>query len=84
MNTLFDYLQRKDKSIVVSSGGCTAKFHPLLAKTAIRMLFEPESINQELIDETVIGNFIKRSRFPLKHYVNDRLERLNFVYPTIK
>lgn len=30
---------------------------------------------------TVIGNFLNRTRFPLKPYVNDRLFKLNFNYP---
>ena len=30
---------------------------------------------------TVVGNFLNRTRFPLKPYVNDRLCKLNYSYP---
>lgn len=33
--TLLDYLNRTDESVVVQSGGWVGKYHPLLAKTAV-------------------------------------------------
>lgn len=56
-------------------------FHPLLAKTAVKMLFEEDKIEQELRNGTVVGNFIKKCRFPLKHFVHRELENKNFDYP---
>jgi hypothetical protein len=40
--TLLDYLNRTDETIVVQSGGWIGKYYPLLAKTAILMLEDPQ------------------------------------------
>ena len=37
-------MQRKDESVVVQSGGCIISEYPLIAKTVIQMLFEPNKI----------------------------------------
>ncbi len=44
--TLLDYLQRKDESVVVQSGGWMVNEYPLMAKTVVQMLFEPEKIRK--------------------------------------
>lgn len=79
--TLLDYMQRKDESIVVQSGGWLSSQYPLLAKTAVQMLFEPNKIRKEKSEQTVIGSFLNRTRFPLKPYVIDRINALNQYYP---
>jgi len=45
--TLLDYLQRKDETVVVQSGGSIINEYPLLAKTVLQMLFEPQKIRKE-------------------------------------
>lgn len=45
--TVFDYLFRKYTDIVVQSGGWVGKYFPLLAKTAVQMLFNPKIIKMQ-------------------------------------
>ena len=72
--TILDYLHRKRTSVVVQSGGWIGKYFPLLGKTAIDMLFDVEGTKQIRKDENdAIGNFINRTRFPIKGYVQDLL-----------
>lgn len=76
---MLDYLHRQRKSFVVQSGGWIGKYFPLLAKTAITMLFEPKRTEEMRLSETdVIGNFINRTRFPIRqHVINKLKERMN-------
>jgi len=74
-------MQRRDESVVVQSGGWIISEYPLLAKTAVQMLLEPNKIRRECQDMTLVGSFLNRTRFPLKPYVNDMLTRLNYNYP---
>lgn len=73
--TVLDYLCRKYTDIVVHSGGWVGKYFPLLAKTAVSMLFKPKDIELERRNKTVIGNFLNRTRFPIKSYVNAQISR---------
>ena len=71
---MLDYLHRQRKSFVVQSGGWIGKYFPLLAKTAITMLFEPKKTEEMRLSETdVIGNFINRTRFPIRQHVINKL-----------
>jgi hypothetical protein len=64
--TILDYLNRTDKSIVVQSGGMTGQYYPLLAKTAIMMLEDPDEAHKiRSLDSNVYGSFINRTRFPI-------------------
>jgi len=81
--TLLDYLNRTNERIVVQSGGWVGKYYPLLAKTAIMMLDDPQTINDlRANDSSVIGNFINRTRFPITSRVNAILK--SWVEPTTK
>jgi hypothetical protein len=71
--TVLDYLNRTRKSIVVQSGGETGYYHASLAKAAMRLLFEPESIEQERHTGSALANFLSRTRFPIRNYVKQRL-----------
>lgn len=64
--TLLDYLNRTNESVVVQSGGWIGKYYPLLAKTAIMMLDNPKKSQQLRVeDNDVLGSFINRTRFPI-------------------
>ena len=49
-----------------------------MAKIAVQMLFEPTKIRKEKMEYTAIGGLLNKSRFPLKPYVNDRINNLNY------
>ena len=81
--TLIDYLNRTNERIVIQSGGWVGKYYPLLAKTAVMMLENPQKINQLRADDSsVIGNFINRTRFPITSRVNAILK--SWVEPATK
>jgi hypothetical protein len=72
--TLLDYLNRTDETIVVQSGGWIGKYYPLLAKTAVDMLVSPAKTRLLRAENNdVIGNFINRTRFPITSRVNQIL-----------
>ena len=81
--TLIDYLNRTNERIVIQSGGWVGKYYPLLAKTAIMMLEDPQKTNKLRADDSsIIGNFINRTRFPITSRVNAVLK--SWVEPTTK
>jgi hypothetical protein len=72
--TLLDYLNRTNESVVVQSGGWIGKYYPLLAKTAIMMLDNPSKAQQlRAADDDVLGSFINRTRFPITSRVRNIL-----------
>lgn len=66
---------------MVQSGGWLAAEYPLLAKTAVHMLLEPHKVRKERLENALIGSFLNRTRFPIKAYVNDTINKLNYSYP---
>lgn len=74
--TLLDYLNRTNESIVVQSGGWIGKYYPLLAKTAIMMLEDPDHIQRlRSHDKSLYGNFLNRTRFPITSRVRTILSQ---------
>jgi hypothetical protein len=55
--TILDYLNRNEKSIVVQTGGWIGKYYPYLAKTAYRLLFDFDGIQYE--EEMIRNSKIK-------------------------
>lgn len=45
------------------------------------MLFDPKKIQKCREEESVIGNFLNMTRFPIKSYVNDKINKFNYSYP---
>jgi hypothetical protein len=61
----------------VQSGGWIGKYYPLLAKHAIEMLSSPKAIHEARNQDSVLGNFINRTRFPITSRVNALLKNLS-------